>query len=189
MLCRWRVLLAILCLSIQLLLIENQLDFGNALVQRQKEENGFYPWVEGNRQMQYSLVSAAIGICQGAIVIQKRGCLTLPELAREAFIGKVTFRQSGKIHRTLTSWLWQVGLRVLHLTYKPKTPKSTSPTSVNHLCSPCPCFIVSLKWFHSPRGGKNLERETKVVIATSSHFLSALCVWPQGSWHLKHIGL
>lgn len=61
MLCRWRVLLAILCLSIQLLLIENQLDFGNALVQRQKEENGFYPWVEGNGQMQYSLVSAAIG--------------------------------------------------------------------------------------------------------------------------------
>lgn len=73
-----------------------------------------------------------------------------------------TWADSGKTHRCLTSKLWQAGLRVLHLTYnKLNTPKSTSPTSVNHLCSLCSCFIVSLKWFHSPGGGKNPEKETK----------------------------
>lgn len=136
------------------------------------------PWVEGDGQMRYSLIRAAIGIYQGAIIIQKRSCLTLPELPREAVKEKVTFRQSGKIHRTLTSWLWQAGLRVSHLTYKPKTPESTSPTSVNHLCSSWPCFIEHLKWFYSPRGGNSPEREAKVAIAESSHFVSALCVWP-----------
>lgn len=44
--------------------------------------------------MQYNLIGAAIGICQGTIIILRRNCLTLPELAREAFIEKVTFGQS-----------------------------------------------------------------------------------------------
>lgn len=56
--------------------------------------------MDGDGQMRYSLISAAIGIYQGAIIIQKRNCLTLPELPREAVKEKVTFRQSGKIHRT-----------------------------------------------------------------------------------------
>lgn len=124
--------------------------------------------------MQYSLINAVTGICWGIIVTQKRNDLTLPVLAREAFIANVTFRQG--LEKSMGVWQANLTSRCkgLHLTYKPKIPKAASPTSVHHLYLPCSCFIVSLKWFHCPRGGKNPERETKIVIARSSHFLSAL---------------
>lgn len=41
----------ILCLSILLSFIENQLDFGTALAQRWEEENSFYPQMKGDTQV------------------------------------------------------------------------------------------------------------------------------------------